>query len=200
VPRPKQKVLLDQDIKEVLRDVGVTPTDPLPVSTAVTEDIPELKPRVIPPRKTHGELQPAPRPIHQPKKVVRPPTVAELLAKMDPPFDPLVELVNLYRNGHETVLDKEGCAHEIPIKAETRASILKELLAHVHVKAKPVEQRAEDQGPPVVNIISYGSITLNGDNNPPRLGTSELPAPSVAVLREEPTEGSGSLPVAPTGG
>ncbi len=173
-----------------------------PVEIDVTE-IQPLKPRVIPPRAV-GDLLPAQKPFKTPPKKVVIPTVAELLAKMDPPFDPLKELVDLYRTGFETVVDKEGNVHEIPLEATVRASILKELLAHVHVKPKPTERKDEgERGAQNINIITYGDVHMtNGElnNASSRLGSAKLPAPSVEILREEAAQGESGVPVAPTGG
>ena len=199
--RTKTDILQEQEVNDVLKKAGITPLPKKPREIDITE-IEPLKPRIIQPRAV-GDLLPAPRPTPQPKKVSKVRTVEELLAQMDPPFNPLLELVTLYREATDTVIDKEGKVHQIPIKAETRASILKDLLTHIHVKPKPIE-RKDDAGEfksPPVQIITYGDVHLNhGNNASPRVGTPELSAPSLDALRTQPEKGEGSMSVAPAGG
>lgn len=119
-------------------------------------------------------------------------TIAELKAVVsiltEQGFNPIEELVKLYRTGKMTVVTKEGATVDIDLPPGDRISILKILADYGYSKPRPTG--AGEVGPITVNILRFG------DNAPIRLAPAQLPAPCLEIPGAD-AAGPGSVRVAP---
>lgn len=68
-------------------------------------------------------------------------------------FDPLVELIQLYRSGKTQVVTREGSVIEVDLSASDKTAILKELLGYRYSKMRP-SQGAEKVNPHYTIVIN----------------------------------------------
>lgn len=113
-------------------------------------------------------------------------------------FDPIEELIQMYRSGKNTVMLKDGTSLEMDLTNDQKLSILKEIALYVHGKPKAppprkifkvsVKSRFESAASPVKTTVDLGTpssatvelesvdtVVINSPDGPPIPTKSRAP-------------------------